>query len=115
MRYCPPLTNLPVNQRVANGLLVVLLTGTAGLWAEAWYGSKLSAGVLILVSLGSAALWASGFAALCVLCRCRFCGHKLFWHAVGERDHSDGLGWFFTARQCPRCDRSRAAGDTTAQ
>jgi hypothetical protein len=50
------------------------------------------------------------FACLCAYCRCQYCDYKLFWHAVGERDQSDSLGWFFTARQCPKCGQGRADG-----
>jgi hypothetical protein len=109
---------LPFNRWITYALLLVLAAAVTAMWAASWYQSELSDGMVVLLSLGSAALSVGAFGALCVLCRCRFCGHKLFWHAVGERDHGDSLGWFFAARHCPRCGRSRndeaAPADVTA-
>jgi hypothetical protein len=64
----------------------------------------------IATTLAGVALWAVGLVLLCLLCRCQKCEYRLFWHAVGKRDHSDGLLWFATAQECPRCgSRPRVA------
>ena len=97
---------LPVN-RLTYALLVVLLPASVVLWLAPSITANLSSGAFVLLIFGSLVLSVGAFASLCAYCRCRFCGYKLFWHAVGERDHSDSLGWFFTADECPRCARSR--------
>jgi len=45
--------------------------------------------------------------------RCEQCGGKLFWHAVSARHHPAGLGWFFSADQCPACGYLRKSADAS--
>lgn len=88
-------------------LLLALAVSCAGLWWTPTAHATIADGVFVLLTVGSALMSVSAFACLCAYCRCRYCGYKLFWHAVGERDKSDSMGWFFTARECPKCGRAR--------
>lgn len=95
---------LPVN-RVTWALLALLVVGGVLLLVPA-LSPTVFATLITLPEMG-VVLTGLAFAGLCVFARCRTCGYRLFWHAVSRRDHSEGIWWFLTAEECPKCGWTR--------
>jgi len=88
-------------------MLVLLMVGGtlagAPFWGPFFVAENIAFAILPMVGVAVAA---PAFAGLCVLVRCRRCGHRLFRYAVTKRRHSDSIEWFLRAHQCPECGYS---------
>jgi predicted nucleic-acid-binding Zn-ribbon protein len=99
---------LPVNRAATWAMLALLVVGGVLLLVPV-LGQTVLPALSTMPEIG-VALTGLAFAGLCVFVRCRGCGYRLFWHAVSRRDHSDGIWWFLTAEECPKCRCTRHPG-----
>jgi hypothetical protein len=100
---------LPLNRPLTIAMLLVLMIGGAlagaPLWGPFFVPEAIAFATLPMIGVAVAA---PAFAGLCLLARCRRCGHRLFWYAITKRRHSDSIEWFLRAYQCPECGYSTA-------
>ena len=99
--------SLPINRVLTYTAGALTIGGgvlcSAPTWGNLWFSDDLA---LLSLPLAGVAVGLPSFVALCAGCRCRGCGHKLFWHAVSARSHPAGLNWFLSATECPSCGYS---------
>jgi hypothetical protein len=101
--------NLPINRIATCLLLAITMAGGVLSIAPAWGQSVLPRDVaMVTAPLIGVLMAAPAFAGMCMLVRCRHCRYRLFWHAVAKRDHNDGISWFLTAKECPKCGQPGA-------
>ena len=84
-------------------LVVGGVLASAPAWARVWVADDVA---LVVMPLSGVAIGAPAFLGLCLFARCTRCGYRLFWHAVAKRTHSDSIGWFVRAVECPACGYS---------
>jgi hypothetical protein len=100
---------LPINRIVTCLMLAITTFGGLLASAPAWGQSVLPPDVAFVTApLIGVLIGTPGFVGMCMMVRCRHCRYRLFWHAVAKRDHTNGIGWFLTAKECPKCGQSGA-------